>query len=110
LIASVKPNVVAYACTSGSFIKGLEWDNKIIKKIITVTSCPAISASSASLEALRNLNIKKIAIFTPYINKINVKEKNYFENNGFKVLDIEGMHITDAEKLHSQTPEDIYKF
>jgi len=110
LIASVRPNVVVYACTSGSFIRGVEWDNKIIEKINIATNCPAITASFAISDALKYLNIKKIAIFTPYINEINVKEKIYFENNGFNVMNIKGMNIVDAEKLHSQTPEDIFKF
>ncbi|MEL7565993.1 MAG: hypothetical protein AAGU27_14045 [Dehalobacterium sp.] len=105
LISSVKPIAVAYACTSGSFIQGVEWDEEIKKKIQSITGCPAVTTSSAMLQAIKALGISKLGVVTPYIDRINVEEKKFFETNGIEVTDIKGLQITDAEILHSQTPE-----
>jgi maleate isomerase len=110
LISSVKPDVVAYACTSGSFIGGLKWDNDIIKKIQDSLGCPAVTTSSAMIDALKQLNIKRPAVITPYIDTINEMEKKFLEANGFNVVNIKGMQIIDAEELHSKTPDEIYEF
>lgn len=109
LIASVFPKAVAYACTSGSFIKGLEWDREIMKKIESLVGCPAVTTSSAMLQALKELEITSVAVATPYIDRINKEEKKFFEDNGLKVPVIKGLQITDAEILHAQTPDTIYE-
>ena len=108
LIASVFPEAVAYACTSGSFIKGLAWDQEITKKIEKIVGCPAVTTSSAMLGALKEVGITSVAVATPYIDRINNEEKKFLEDNGFKVSAIKGLQITDAEILHSQTPDTIY--
>lgn len=110
LISSVKPDVVAYACTSGSFIGGLEWDKDIIKKIQDNLGCPAVTTSSAMIDALRQMNIKRPVVITPYIDTINEMEKRFLVNNGFEVANITGMQIIDAEELHAKTPDEIYEF
>lgn len=110
LISSVKPHVVAYACTSGSFIGGLDWDKGIIKKIQDSLGCPAITTSSAMIDALKHLKIKRPVVVTPYIDEINKMEKKFLVENGFDVVNIMGMQIIDADILHAQTPEQIYEF
>lgn len=110
LIASVKPDAVAYACTSGSFIGGMDWDKSIAQRIQAEIGCPAITTSAAMIEALKAVKVKRLAVLTPYIDRINEKEKQFFEDNGFEVVAIEGMQITDAEILHSKTPEEIYRW
>lgn len=110
LISSVKPDVVAYACTSGSFIGGLEWDRDITKKIQDSLGCPAVTTSSAMIDALKQMNIKRPVVITPYIDIINEMEKKFLEDNGFDVVNIMGMQIIDAEELHAKTPDEIYAF
>ena len=107
MIESVKPIAVAYACTSGSFIGGPDWDNEIKAKIKSIAGCPAVTTSSAMLDAVNALGIKNLGVVTPYIDRINVEEKKFFESNGIPVGAIMGLQITDAEILHAQTPETI---
>ena len=58
-VASVKPKVIAFCCTSGSFIKGKGYHQEIIKNIENETGITAITTSTAVLEAFKELNIKK---------------------------------------------------
>lgn len=109
LIASTRPQVVAYACTSGSFIKGDEWDNSIMEKISEVTNCPAITTSRAVINAIHAVGLKKVTLVTPYIDDINKKESEYFEKNGISVVAEKGLQIIDADILHAQSEETVKK-
>ena len=109
LIAGIHPDVVAYACTSGTFIKGLEWERNLVKKIEKIVGCPAITTSSAMIEALKVLKISSVALATPYIDSVNVEEKKFLEENGLRVPIFKGLQIIEAEPLRTQTPEAIYQ-
>jgi len=102
-------NVIAFCCTSGSFIKGAGWDRQIIEKIekrfpgVTVTT-----TSTAVLEAFRTLEIKKVAIATPYIDEINVALKKFLEMENFPTVSIEGLGIKEDQETNNQPPEVAY--
>jgi len=103
VLAMARPNVIIFGCTSGSLIMGVGWDRQIVEKIATVTPIPAITTSTAVVEALKSLNAKKIAVFTPYIEEINERETGFLEGNGFQVLTISGLGISESLKI-AQVP------
>lgn len=87
-IACIKPDVIAFCCTSGSFIKGEGYNREIIKNIEKTTGIPTVTTSSAVLEVFKKLKLKKIVMATPYHKEVVEKEVEYFEKNipGFKIL------------------------
>lgn len=104
-VASVKPAVIAFCCTSGSFIAGEAHDKEIIDNIEKETGIPAITTCRAVLESFRQLNLKKIAMATPYNEEIAKKEVEYFEKiiPGFKIVVMKNLGIVAAlpkGKLH----------
>lgn len=50
-----------------------------------------------------------VAVATPYIDRVNEKEKRFLEDNGFNVPVVKGLQIIDAEILHAQTADTIYE-
>ena len=109
LIADVNPDVVAYACTSGTFIKGLDWERSLVKRIEKIVGCPAITTSSAMVGALTTLGVTSVAVATPYIDSVNREEKKFLEENGLRVPVIKGLQIIEAEPLRTTTSETIYE-
>ena len=107
LIETVGPEAVVYACTSGSFIKGPEWDEKIMEKITGICHCPSITASRAMVNALQAMGIKKLTLVTPYTDDINEHEKHFIETMGIEVVAMKGLQIVDAEILRTQTREQM---
>lgn len=85
-------DIIVYGCTSGSFIEGIGWDQKILKKIQEMTSIPATTASTGVVAALKHLKINKIALGTPYDNKITTLGKTFLENSGFNVVNSIGLN------------------
>ena len=74
---------VVYGCTSGTIAAGynsIEQKVKSAKPMANVTT-----PSSAAINALKKLNIKKISLFTPYPKKLNDEVLEYFKSEGFEI-------------------------
>ena len=101
-------DVYAFGCTGGSFYGGVGYDEKIIQTMVEATGKPATTTSTAVLEALEHLGVKRISIATPYEGWLNERAVAYFEGNGYEVAAIDGLGIRDTEGLASQEPETIF--
>ena len=75
---------VVYGCTSGTIAVGYDTIEKKVKK--AKPKAKITTPSTAAIKALKRLNIKKIAIFTPYIKKLNDEILDYFSRQGFDVI------------------------
>ena len=76
-------DVVAYGCTSGTVAIG---DEKISLKIKKAKpNCYSTTPITASLKAFEKLNMKKIAVLTPYPKKVNETIFHYLMNNNIEV-------------------------
>ena len=78
-----KIDCVAYGCTSGTIAAGYESIQKKIKnaKPEAIVTTP----STASIKALKKLNVNKIAIFTPYSKKLNDEVLDFFKKENFEI-------------------------
>jgi len=91
MIKGVNPDIIVVGCTSGTLIKGFDYDQKIINKISHLIGFPAITTSTAVCDALKRLDITKVVVATPYIDSVNEIEKNFLEANGINVIQIKGL-------------------
>ena len=83
-----RPDVISYSCTSGSIVIGEEPIMAQIRKgapwAIPMTLVTGV------VDALRELDVKKIVVGTPYLDEINTNEAEFLYQKGFEVLDIQG--------------------
>lgn len=97
LLSHAKVDVIAFGCTSGSFIKGMGYDKQVIEAIQDNTGIPATTTSTAVIEALKASGIRKISVGAPYITSVIVKLTEFLEKNGFEVVKIEGLNMISGE-------------
>ena len=83
ILPDQKIDCVVYACTSGTIAAGYEAIKKKIKlaKPESIVTTP----STASIKALRKLNVKKISIFTPYSKELNDEVVEFFNKENFEI-------------------------
>jgi len=84
-VAQTKPELIAWACTSGSFIDGVSHDEGISRRIVDETGIPAITTSAAMIAALKAVGAKRVYLVTPYVQDLNDREVQFLEENGFSV-------------------------
>jgi maleate isomerase len=85
-------DIVAYGCTSGTFVKGLEYERKLVKQLVEITGLPSLTMVGAVIGALQTLKAKKVVLVTPYPEDINKLEIKFFGDNGIEVLS----HISEG--------------
>ena len=75
---------VVYGCTSGTIAVGHDTIERKVKE--AKPKAKITTPSTAAIKALKKLNIKKLAIFTPYSKKLNDEIIDYFSNQGFDIV------------------------
>lgn len=108
ILPNEKLDVICYACTSGSLVLGEERvANELNKGTPNATATSLITGVIHALEAFK---VKQIVVGTPYVNEINIMEKEYLEDRGFDVLDIKGLNIINDADMVKVTPDFIEEF
>jgi maleate isomerase len=109
LVADAEVDLVLFHCTAVS-----TWDaareQSIKERIGKASGRPVTATSEAIVTALRTLGAKRIVMLSPYIEAINQREKAYFANVGFTVLDCAGLNKATANDMMSVTPEEWIAF
>lgn len=106
-VATAGVNLIGFCCTSGGFIKGPLFEKEVQEKIEKVSGVPALTTSQAVIEGLKTLQIRKVAVATPYNEEINQKEKEFLEANGIEVTEIIGLNITRLERHFPLTRREV---
>ena len=83
ILPNEKIDCVVYGCTSGTIAAGYQSIEKKIKK--AKPEAEVTTPSTASIKALKRLNLNKIAIFTPYPKKLNDEVIDFFKKENFQI-------------------------
>ena len=83
ILPNEKIECVVYGCTSGTIAAGYDSIEKKIK--IAKPDAKVTTPSTASIKALKKLNLNKIAIFTPYPKKLNDEVLDFFKQENFEI-------------------------
>ena len=109
LLAQANVDLILFACTTGSLVKGIGYDKEIIDRLERYTGIPATTTTTSVTEALNALKLKRIAIATPYSVEVNQAEKTFMESSGFEVKSIEGLGLVDPTKMPEVRYEEMYR-
>ena len=115
-LASANLDIIGYCCTSGTYHVGsLEYDARLSSRITEASGLPAVTAVAASLEALRRVGARRLAVVGPYGNFL-LRERltPLLESQGFEVVSAVGetsmrQRTMDAT-IGEQGPEHIADF
>lgn len=101
-------DVIVYGCTSGSFLKGAEWEKGFRGELSELAQRPVLTTAYNCSLALEALGKKKIAIATPYIESLNKAAYNYFTELGYDIVSMKGLGIETATDIGKNPPHAIY--
>lgn len=100
-------DVIAYACTAGSMTHPPQ---SLPERMQAASGRTGLTTAAAIVAALDALAAKKLAVATPYHEKLDTHERHFLEGCGFDVLAIAGLGIGAAGPQEyvriAQTPLD----
>ena len=84
ILPGEKINTVAYGCTSGTIAIG---EDKVKEKIqLAKPGCHVTTPITSAIKAFNKMNVKKIAVFTPYPESVNKTISEYFIKKNINVM------------------------
>lgn len=107
-LSTLDPDLIVYMCTSGSFVGGFNGEEQIRKQISDISNAPTMTTSQAVVDALDELDLTAISMWTPYDLDVTEREIDYLAANGIEVLDFGYGDIPDNLDRGRQTPEETY--
>lgn len=92
-VLTPEPGVVAYACTSGSFVDGAAGE-EILRRTMEDAGAPvARTTSGALVAAMSVLGIARVAIATPYVEPVTRRLVRYLAEHGVRTVSCEGLGL-----------------
>ena len=104
----VRPNVAAFCCNSCSFVHGTKVDQQIRDAIAEVADTIATSITHAQIEALRVLEVKRVAIGAPYQPSVTAKLQQLLEGCGFTVTCSKSLSLPTEWQIGNSRPQRWY--
>ena len=110
-LASADVDVIAYACTSGSFLGGLGHDEELVARLAAAAGGAAVvCTSSAAVQAMHALGIERVSVVTPYTTDINERLGQYLGGMGFEVTGLSGAGLVSNLDIGRQSPDEVAAF
>ena len=108
LLSDCAVDVIVFGCTSGSFLEGKGYDERLTERIEEASNITAITTSGAVVSALNDIGTKSLILATPYSEELNQRGMEFLESHHFRVAAIEGLGILDNLEIGRLVPLDAY--
>lgn len=106
-LVRLKPEIILYACTSGSFVEGEGSEEEIADRIQQATGIRALTTSSAVIRALKHLGVRTVFMVTPYPQDINELEVDFLRFNDIDVIGYDSFHCDEKRPISSVSSEEV---
>jgi maleate isomerase len=106
-LRGILPAVVAFACTSASFVDGIDGERRIRDTIEAEGVPHATTPAGALVEALNERGARRIAIGTPYEDALGEYLRSYLVEAGFEPGSLVNLGLRDEEEVISASPETV---
>ncbi len=110
-VATARPDVIVFGCTSAGALRGNEYDAEFCRRIEAETGIEAISVIAAVASSIRRRGARRIGVVTPYIRALNDKIAASLEEQGdIEIVVIDGMGVTENFAIAGIDPQKIIDF
>jgi len=91
-----EPEVVAFACTSGSFVEGAAGEAALVAAMLDAGAPRAITTSGALVSACEALGVRRIAVVTPYVAAVTARLLAFLAEYGITTTASVGLNMLDG--------------
>lgn len=109
-LASARPDVMVFGCTSAGALRGNEYEAQLIARIVDQTGAETVSVAASVRRAIAARGARRIGVITPYVDSLNEKIRQSLEDDGLHVVAIHGLGITENFAIAAVEPERIAQF
>jgi maleate isomerase len=106
LLAMVKPHVIVLAHTATSYYLGRKGEADLLPRLERLACTRVITAFGSVVRALERLNIRRLALGTPYSPETTLQGKANLEAHGLEVVNF--ANLKGVTNIYNETAERAY--
>ena len=107
LLAMVEPDVIVVAHTATSYSLGRQGEADLLARLERSTGRRVITAFGSVLRALERLNVRRLALGTPYSLEATLQGKTQLEAHGLQVVNF--TNLPGVTNIYDETAERAYR-
>jgi maleate cis-trans isomerase len=107
LLAMVEPDLIVIAHTATSYHLGREREAELLARLQKSTGRRVVTAFASVLEALERLNVRRLALGTPYSPETTLQGKTHLEEHGLEVVNF--ANLPGVTNIYDETAERAYQ-
>lgn len=111
LLGLARPDVIAFGCTSGSFLRGAGWDTELRQQLAQFSNgAAAVTTASSVVQALNALGARRIAVISPYPAEVNQVLEGFMKAQGFEIVRlaaVDGWQTGNIANIPASTVVDL---
>jgi len=106
LLAMVNPDVIVVAHTATSYHLGRQGEADLLARLEKATGTRVVTAFGSVLRALERLNVRRLALGTPYSPETTQQGKTHLEAHGLEVVGF--ANLRGVTNIYDETAERAY--
>jgi maleate isomerase len=97
-------DVIVFHCTASSMEAGLAGEEQVLTTMRGATRAAVATTATATLGALRDLGLRRIALFSPYISETHAHEQAFLAEAGVDVVGGECLGLNGGDEYVQVLP------
>lgn len=93
-LLAVEPDLIGYACTSGSFVRGRAGERSLCEALLRVGARRAVTTSGALAQALGTLGLRRVVAATPYGPDVDAALVSFLAEHAVEVVGLHGLGLS----------------
>jgi maleate isomerase len=106
VLAMVRPDVIVVAHTATSYHLGRSGEADLLGRLEQATGRRVVTAFGSVVRALERLDVRRLALGTPYSPEVTLQGKAHLEAHRFEIVKFE--NVQGVENIYDTTAEQAY--
>ncbi|OLM19220.1 MULTISPECIES: hypothetical protein [unclassified Pseudonocardia] len=102
-----EPGVVAYSCTSGSFVDGADGERALRRVLLDAGAPQAVTTAGSLVDACAALGVDRLALATPYVDDLTAKLEGFLAAHGVTSVNRHGLGLLG--RIWHVTPDEVVR-
>jgi maleate isomerase len=107
MLAMVDPDVIVRAHTATSYSLGRQGESELLRRLQASTGKRVITAFGSVLRALERLDVRRLALGTPYSPETTLQGKAHLEAHGLEIVNFG--NLPGVTNIYDETAERAYR-